>query len=96
MKVSTLIFSLLCITLIPGFIFGMFWYLIAKKGWNSYKLLSVSITLILSTVVFFLWLNTEDNALLIGGILISIFQGVIIFNWPFFSDRIVKRLNMRK
>jgi hypothetical protein len=88
--------TLLCVTSIPGVFLAMAWYLATKKGWNTVRLLALGITILLIGISFIFWILTKDNVILIGGILLSIAQGVIVLNWPTLSPEIMNRLRLRK
>jgi uncharacterized membrane protein len=91
-----LIVTLLCVTFILGILFGIFWYVATKKGWNTLGLLSLSITIILIGITIILWIVTKERVILIGGIVLSLIQGYIILNWSTLSPKFVKRLRLRK
>ena len=92
----SLVIALSCITIIPGILIGVVWYIATAKGWNKLNILALFITLLLMVISVTLWIATQDTWILIGGLVISIFQGIVIFNWPKFSSKYIERLKLRK
>jgi hypothetical protein len=88
--------TFLSFTLILGILFSVFWYIATKKNWNTLKLVALSITILLIGLSLILGVATQDSVILIGGIVLSLLQGLIILNWPSISSKTVKRLNLRR
>lgn len=83
-------------TIIPGILIGVLWYISTRKGWNRLNILALFITILAMIISVMLWIGTQDKWILIGGIAISIFQGMVILNWPKISSRYTERLKLRR
>jgi hypothetical protein len=79
MTLSTVIITLCLLVLLPGVLFGVFWYSIVKRGWGSRWLLASSIVILLSLLVIILWWSTRDTSILVTGLVFSLLSGIVFF-----------------
>jgi hypothetical protein len=91
-----LVITLSCITIIPGILIGVLWYISTRQGWNKLSILALFITILLMIITVVLWIATQDRWILVGGLAISIFQGVVILSWPKISSKYTERLKLRR
>ncbi len=96
MNTYNFIFIALCITVVPGVLFGIYWYYITKMGWNTLRLFALSVAALIAGGTLVIWLVTGSTWLLAGGLLTALLQTSTMFIWNITSPEIVKKLNSRK
>jgi len=73
------LFSLFVIAICPGILGGAITYLSIKKKWNARLIVSFFISFSIFFVNFLFWLAVKETWLLIGGLLLSIFNGITVY-----------------
>lgn len=92
----TFIFVVLCILIVPGVCFGIYWYFATKMGRNSLSLFVISLAMLILIITLVLWLFTRSSWLLVFGLLTAILQVLAAFSWRYTSPKIINALKKRE
>ncbi len=96
MNTMSFIIVSLSITVVPGVLFGIYWYFVTKKGWNSLGLFTLSVATLILIGTLIIWLFTRSTWLLAGGLLTTLLQIIAMLSWNITSPKVVKALKLRK
>jgi len=73
------IVALCTITVLPGVLFGVFWWYVIKRGWGSRWLLAISLTVLLSFLFIVISLAAQETSILFLGVSLSILGGILFY-----------------
>jgi hypothetical protein len=94
------IVAICSITILPGILFGVYWWYVIKRGWGSRWLLAISITIFMSLIFTVISLAAQEPSILFLGLGVSILGGGLLYLYlrtsPLSDTLIGKSQSMQK